>query len=78
MATWAEYATWAVALFFAATWTFGLVMSPRNRNGSNILTVMLWWVAIALAFAGSFSVFHLLWVFPVSLILPALLLAGRR
>lgn len=72
------YLVWAAALFFAATWAFGLVASPRNRIGSNILTVILWWVALALAFSRTFSVFHLLWIFPLALVVPAALLAGRR
>lgn len=71
------YAVWAVAVFFAFGWAFGLVASPRNRLGSNILTVILWWAAIAACAAGAFSVFHLLWLFPVFLVLPVLLLAGR-
>lgn len=74
---WLGYATWVAAIFFAASWTFGLVMSPRNRAGPNILTVMLWWVGVALAAAGQFSVLHLLWAFPVALVVPAVLLAGR-
>jgi hypothetical protein len=74
----AEYAVWALAIFFAGTWAFGLVTSPRNRIGSTILTVIIWWVLIAFASTETFSVFHLLWAFPVALVAPVLLLAGRR
>lgn len=78
MLTIATYATWAAALFFAGAWTFGLVAAPQQRLASTILTVMLWWVGIAVSAAGALSVFHLLWMFPAALVLPVLLLGGRR
>lgn len=75
--TWYEYAVIAVALFFAGSWAFGLVFSARNRTGGNIATVILWWVAIALVLAEAVAPIHLLWIFPVSLVVPALLLFSR-
>jgi hypothetical protein len=71
---WYEYVVVAVALFFAATWAFGLAMSPRNRTGGNIITVVLWWVALSAWFFGDFNALHLLWIFPAALLLPVLLL----
>jgi hypothetical protein len=74
---WTVYIVWIAALFFAGSWTFGLIYSPRDRIGSTIVTVILWWVAIALAASGVFSAWHLLWLFPASLLAPALLLSHR-
>ena len=69
---WIRYGVWALALFFAGSWTFGLATSPRNRTGGNILTVVLWWVAITACALGQFTVLHLLWVFPLLLLLPVI------
>lgn len=71
-----RYVVWALALFFAGSWAFGLVVSPRNRIGSTILTVLVWWACMAAAAAGAFSVFHLLWMFPLALVVPAVLMMG--
>lgn len=73
---WYDWVVVAVALFFAASWAFGLVYSPRNRTGGNIATVLLWWVALSLVMAGVFGALHLLWIFPVALLGSSLLLAA--
>ncbi len=74
---WYDWVVIAVAVFFAGAWAFGLAFSSRNRTGGNILTVILWWVALALVLVGSVASLHLLWVFPVALVVPALLLSSR-
>lgn len=74
---WFEYVIWAAAIFFAGSWTLGLVLSPRNRTGGNILTVVLWWIAMVATFIGEFSSMHLLWAFPAALLVPLLLLGAR-
>jgi hypothetical protein len=71
---WYEYIVIGLAVFFAGGWGLGLALSPRNRTGGNIITVILWWVALSLALTGAFAPLHLLWIFPVALLLPALLL----
>lgn len=79
MTHWYHYITIAVAVFFAGGWALGLVLSARNRTGSNILAVCVWWALLALAIAGTFNPLHLLWAFPAALIgsLLLVLAAGR-
>lgn len=71
---WYEILTIGAAIFFAGGWGLGLALSPRNRTGGNIVTVCAWWVLVALALAEVFAPLHLLWAFPLALIVPALLL----
>ena len=73
MIQWLEYLCVGAAIFFAGTWAFGLIASPANRIGSNIATVVLWWVCLTAWFFGSFSGFHLLWLYLLSLVAPAVL-----
>lgn len=73
-ALWYEYIVIALAMYFAGGWALGLALSPRNRTGGNIVTVIVWWVGLTLVLAGTFAPLHLLWVFPVALLLPPLLL----
>lgn len=69
---WLRIVVWGVALFFAAGWTLGFILSPGYRLLSSVAAVVYWWCAIALAAAGAFSVLHLLWFMPL-----ALLVSGR-
>jgi hypothetical protein len=71
---WIEYGIVGVAAFFAGGWALGLALSARNRTGGNIITVATWWAILSAWFIGDFSAFHLLWAFPLALVLPALLL----
>lgn len=71
---WYDWAIYVVAAFFAASWAFGLVISARNRTGGNIATVLLWWMLLTSSWLAPFSPLHLLWAFPLALVLPALLL----
>jgi hypothetical protein len=64
------YITWGAALFFAVTWTAGLMLRPDFRLKSTIATITLWWLWIALAALRVISVFHLLWLMPLSLLVP--------
>ncbi|MDR6539479.1 hypothetical protein [Variovorax soli] len=64
-----QYLLWGVVFFFALAWTLGLVLSPAQRIKSNIVAVMYWWIAIALASASAFSPWHLLWLMPLALFL---------
>lgn len=54
--------------------------SHRNRTGGNILTVILWWVLLTLAFLDQIDALHLWWLFPLALLAPVLILLplGRR
>lgn len=74
--SWYEYLIYGAAIFFTVSWGLGLILSPRNRTGGNIATVILWAIALALSLVGSFGSLHLLWIFPVCLVVPALLLMG--
>ena len=75
---WFNYAIWALAIFLAGSWTFGLVVSPRNRIGSTIVTVILWWLLLVTSFSGDLPAWHLLYAFPAALLLPALFLLRHR
>lgn len=64
------YVLWAVVLFFACAWTFGLLFNPSMRLRSTIVTVVYWWICIGLAAASQFSPWHLLWLMLLSLVVP--------
>lgn len=66
-----------VAIFFAASWTIGLIVSTRNRLPSNIVTVGLWWLQITLAFVGGYGYLHLLWLMPLALFIPYAISMGH-
>jgi hypothetical protein len=70
------YLAWAVALFFAGSWAFGLVIRPDYRLKSTVATVLFWWIEIATLFVSGVSVFHLLWLMPISLLLPMFIMLG--
>ena len=63
-----RYAVWAVALFFAATWTFGLVVNPKSRLKATVAAIAIWWLLIAATALSSLSALHLVWLMPVSLL----------
>lgn len=65
-----KYITWGLALFFAGGWTFGLIVRPIGQLKCNYATVIFWWAEIVLAAFGSFNVFHLLWLLPLTLLIP--------
>jgi hypothetical protein len=64
------YITWGAVLFFAVTWTAGLLLRPDFRLKSTVATIILWWLWIALAACRVISVFHLVWLMPLSLLVP--------
>lgn len=64
------YVVWAAALFFAVSWTLGIAVRPDFRLKSTIVTLVLWWAAIGLA-AVTFSAWHLLWLMPLAVFVPA-------
>lgn len=66
------YVLWAAVLFFAGSWTLGLLMNPRMRLKSTIVTVLYWWICIGFAATSQFSPWHLLWLMPLSLVVPML------
>ena len=68
------YLAWAVVLFFAGSWTFGLIVRPDLRLKSTIVTLIYWWAAIGLVAFTSISVYHLLWLMPLALIVPLVLM----
>ncbi len=65
---------YVLAIFFAFGWTFVLWRQPSQRVISTIVTVLYWWMEIVLALLNKFNAFHLLWLMPLSLFLPSMLL----
>jgi hypothetical protein len=41
------YVAWALALFFAASWAFGIIVRPDYSLKSTVATVIFWWIEIA-------------------------------
>lgn len=70
----ARYIVWALAAFFAFGWTLGVVLKPLEQLKSTPPTVLFWWGFIGLALAGTLSVYHLIWLMPLSLFVPVLFL----
>ncbi len=66
------YVLWAVVLFFAATWTLGVVTQPHMRLKSTVSTVILWWACIVLVALSMFSPWHLLWLMPLAVFAPVI------
>ena len=64
------YVVWAAALFFAVSWTIGVAIRPDFRLKPTIVTLCLWWASISLA-AFSYSPWHLLWLMPIAVFIPA-------
>ena len=69
-----SYITWGLVLFFAGSWTIGLIVRPDFRIKSTIVTLIYWWAIIGLVFLSSISVFHLLWLMPLALVIPMILM----
>ncbi|MCF7545307.1 hypothetical protein [Pseudomonas petrae] len=62
-------AVWVVVLFFAVSWTVGMLVSPQHRMKSTIAALAHWWISIAVIGATGISVYHLLWMMPLALML---------
>ncbi len=63
-----HYVAWAVILFFAVSWTFGLVVAPQHRVKSTVVALAHWWISIAVVVLTGLSVYHLLWILPLTLV----------
>ncbi len=55
-----------VALFFAGSWTFGLLSTPNTAPSTKVI-VLYWWIEILIAFLDGYSALHLLWLMPLSM-----------
>ena len=64
-----ELAAWAVVLFFAISWSAGVIINPQFRVKATIAALMHWWVLIIIIALSGVSVFHLLWLMPLVIIL---------
>ena len=62
---------WVIAIFFAASWLFGLIVRPDYRMKSTVVTVAYWWLEIAIVYFAGLHPAHLLWLMPLALIVPA-------
>ena len=69
-----SYIVWGLVLFFAGSWTFGLIVRPDFRLKPTVVTLIYWWGFIGLVFLSDISVYHLLWLMPLSLFIPAVLM----
>jgi hypothetical protein len=67
-----EYILWGLAIFFAGSWTFGMLIRPSYRMKNTVVAVVYWWVAIAFVYLGELSALNLLWLMPLALILPTM------
>jgi len=66
-----KYIAWGLALFFAGAWTMGVFRKPGGYVAKSIIvTVLFWWIEIGLAVLGFYSVLHLFWLMPLSVIIP--------
>ncbi|NUT81780.1 hypothetical protein [Pseudomonas brassicacearum] len=64
-----ELAAWVVVLFFAVSWSAGVIINPPFRVKATIAALMHWWVLIITVALTGVSVFHLLWLMPLVIIL---------
>lgn len=64
-----ELAAWVVVLFFAVSWSAGVIINPPFRVKATIAALMHWWVLIITVALTGVSVFHLLWLMPLIIIL---------
>ena len=69
-----RYLVWGLAFFFAIGWTIGWLAKPYGQLKSTVVTILFWWAEILGVLATSVSVLHLLWLMPLSLILPAVIM----
>jgi hypothetical protein len=65
---------WIVALFFAGGWSFGLIALPDQRVKSTVVSVVYWWVEIATVFLAGLHPAHLLWLMPLALFIPMIVM----
>lgn len=72
-----DYAVLAVALFFAGSWTLGVLIRPNLRLKATIVTIVLWWAEIGTAIFSAMDALHLLWLMPASLFGPSMLAAAQ-
>ncbi|WP_460135944.1 hypothetical protein [Pseudomonas sp. S1_E04] len=63
-----RYAAWTVVLFFAVSWTFGLLVAPQHRVKSTVVALTHWWISIAIVVFIGLSVYHLFWLMPLALV----------
>jgi hypothetical protein len=71
------YVAWGLVIFFAASWTFGLIVRPDFRLKSTMVTLIYWWPTIGLIALSSISVYHLFWLMPLALIIPMVLMQAE-
>ena len=69
-----SYVLIAIAAFFAISWTLGVVTRPDYRLKSTLVTLMFWWLSLLISVFDGMSAFHLIWFFPIALIIPSLVM----
>lgn len=70
-----EWITYALAVFFLGGWILGIRRSSVTVEGATkgvINTVGLWLIALGVVVVGEISPFHLLWVYPLCMLIPML------
>lgn len=66
---WLSYATAAVAIFFAGSWTLGVLTNPEYRLKATVAGLVCWWVLLSASYGAAFHILHLWWLFPASMFL---------
>lgn len=62
-------AAWGVVLFFAISWSVGVIINPQFRVKATLAALMHWWVLIGITLISGVSVFHLLWLMPIAIVI---------
>lgn len=74
-----EYVIWALAGFFTISWTIGLILNPQFRLKPTVISVIYWNLYFWSFMLMGFTPFQLIWLMPLTLVLPnQLMLAGLK
>ena len=71
---WLNYATAAIAVFFAGSWTLGVLVNPEFRLKSTVSGIVCWWALLWASYGAVFHILHLWWLFPAAMFMGALVM----
>ena len=61
-----EYIPIIIGLFFVLSWTYGVfVVGGAYATGTNMFTVIWWWISFVVIFLTGLSFWHLFWMMPL-------------
>lgn len=72
-----RYAVWGAALLFTAAGLATLFLRSHTHLGGDYVAAWLLLAALAVAATTNRGVYHLLWLFPLALAVPALIMNYR-